>query len=200
MVDKNSKKSTTKSTTKIAKNPAKLDPKLTRLALVMTIGIVAPGLDATAVNVALPTIAGGLGAPIGVAQWTLTVYILMMGLAIPLSGWLVDRFPARRIYLGFLAFFTLASVGSALSPSIFVLIIFRALQGFSDSILLQAVQTVLMREAGEGGRGRVMAVVGVPAAILPIIGPVIGGVIVNWLAVDFWEQLTARNYRRRAGL
>jgi MFS family permease len=152
-----------------------------RTAIVMTIGILAPMLGVNIVNVAIKTIGVDLGIGVDLSQWLVTAYILCMGIAIPLSSWVVDRFPAKPVYLGALAVFTVASLAAGLPCNFALLIVWRCVQGLASGVGLQLVQTILMREAGPGNRGRIMAIVGVPAVILPILGPTLGGLIVAYL-------------------
>jgi EmrB/QacA subfamily drug resistance transporter len=114
-------------------------------------------------------------------QWLVTAYILCMGIAIPVSGWFVDRFPAKPVYLAALGAFTLASLLAGLPGGIASLIVWRCVQGFSSGVMIQLIQTILMREAGAGNRGRIMALVSIPSVIIPILGPVVGGVILQFL-------------------
>jgi MFS family permease len=80
-------------------NDNKLSPQLVRTAIVMTIGMLCPMLGVNIVNVAVQTIGRELHAGVGMVQWLVTAYILCMGIAIPISGWFVDRFPAKPVYL-----------------------------------------------------------------------------------------------------
>jgi EmrB/QacA subfamily drug resistance transporter len=114
-------------------------------------------------------------------QWLVTAYILCMGIAIPVSGWFVDRFPAKPVYLIALGAFTAASLLAGLPGGIESLIVWRCVQGFSSGVMIQLIQTILMREAGPGNRGRIMALVSIPSVIIPILGPVAGGVILQFL-------------------
>jgi EmrB/QacA subfamily drug resistance transporter len=159
----------------------KLDPKLVKIAFVMLLGMLAPALDGTIVNVAIKTIVLELNSSISIAQWITTVYILAMGIAVPVSGWLVNRFPGKTVYMISLAVFGAGSIGAVFAWNMGSLIAWRVVQGVGAGILLPVMQTVLVRYSGGGKLPRVMAIIGIPTAIIPILGPTIGGLIVNYL-------------------
>jgi len=158
-----------------------IDPKLLRMAVIMVFGIVAPALNATIVNIAIGTIIAEFNSTISVVQWITTGYILVMGIAVPISAWLVNRFSGKTIYLTSLVIFFIGSVFAAFSWNIEILIFSRILQGIGAGILIPTLSTVLVRHTGNAKLGRLMAIVSVPALIIPILGPVLGGLIVNKL-------------------
>ena len=159
----------------------KLDPALVKIAFVMLLGMLAPALDGTIVNVAIKTIVSELNSTISVAQWITTVYILAMGIAVPVSGWLVNRFSGKTVYMISLAVFGAGSIGAVFAWNMESLIVWRIVQGAGAGILLPVMQTVLVRYSGGDKLPRVMAIIGIPTAIIPILGPTIGGLIVNYL-------------------
>jgi EmrB/QacA subfamily drug resistance transporter len=154
-------------------------PLLTReivtLAVVVVLGSIMTILDATIVNVALPTLGQDFGTSISVIQWVPTIYLLAFASVIPASGWASERFGARRVWLVSLAAFMAGSLACGLSQSVGELIGFRVLQGLGGGMILPVGQTILARAAGPQRMGRVMSIVGVPLLLGPIIGPVIGG-------------------------
>jgi MFS family permease len=91
------------------------DRRLHRLAWVLIIGGIAPLLDTTIVNVALDRIGRELHAPVATVQWIVAGYLLAFAVAIPLSGWLVARYGARRMWLAALVLFLLGSIAAGLS-------------------------------------------------------------------------------------
>ena len=98
---------------------------------------------------------------------------------IPVSGWAADRFGTKRIYMSSLVLFTLGSVLSGLAWSAGSLIFFRVLQGFGGGMIMPAVMTIMTKKAGPHRMGRVMGVLGVPMLIAPILGPILGGWLVD---------------------
>jgi len=101
-----------------------------------------------------------------------------MGIAVPISAWLVNRFSGKMVYLTSLIIFFIGSVFAAFSWNIEVLIFSRILQGIGAGILIPTLQTVLVRYTGNAKLGHLMAIVSIPALIIPILGPVLGGLIV----------------------
>ena len=160
----------------------RLDPGLVRLGLVLVLGIVMSQLDSTIVNVALRTLSVDLHAGLSTIQWVVTGYLLALTVMIPTTGWAVDRFGAKRLFVTAAGAFAVSSVLCALSWSVGSLIGFRILQGAAGALLMPVGQTILARAAGPARIGRVMMVVGVPALLAPVLGPVVGGLIVDHLS------------------
>ena len=159
----------------------RLDPAVVRMALVLVLGAIAPLLDSTVVNVALRTLSRDFAAPVAQVQWVTTGYLLSLALAIPASGWAVDRFGAKRLWIAALLLFLTGSMLCAIAWNLDALIAFRVLQGVGGGVMLPVLQTLLIR-AADGGRtplGRLMSVVTLPALVAPIFGPVVGGLIVG---------------------
>lgn len=156
-----------------------LTPEILALAAVFVLGAIMTILDATIVNVALPTLGRDFHTTIATIQWVPTVYLLAFASVIPLSGWAGERFGAKRVWLASLVAFMLGSLLAGLSWSIGALIAFRILQGVGGGMIMPLGQTFLARAAGPQRMGRVMSIVGVPMLLAPIVGPAIGGVIVG---------------------
>ena len=112
-------------------------------------------------------------------QWVITGYTLALAAVIPVTGWAADRFGTKRIYLTSLVFFTLGSVLSGLAWSAGTLIFFRVLQGIGGGMIMPSVMTILTKKAGPHRMGRVMGVLGVPMLVAPIMGPILGGWLVD---------------------
>jgi len=160
--------------------PEGLDRETLVVAGVVMLGAVMSILDTTVVNVAIDHLAVAFHSSLTTIQWVITGYTLALATVIPISGWAADRFGTKRIYMASLVLFTLGSVLSGLSWSAGSLIFFRVLQGFGGGMIMPAVMTILTRKAGPHRMGRVMGVLGVPMLIAPILGPILGG----WLVDD----------------
>jgi len=158
-------------------------PLLTReiltLAAVFVLGASMTILDATIVNVALPTLGRDFRTSIATIQWVPTIYLLAFATVIPASGWATERFGARRVWITSLALFLAGSLGCGLSGSVAVLICFRVLQGIGGGMIIPVGQAILARAAGPQRMGRVMSIVGVPLLLGPVVGPVIGGALIS---------------------
>ena len=167
-------------TTSPAEQP--LDPALKRLTLILVLGALAPALDTTIVNVALAAIGRGLHTSIGSTQWTITAYLLAAGMAMPVTRWATERIGPKRLWLLSLVMFTLGSALSGAAWDMTSLVIFRVLQGLAAGLMLPLVTTLLVQAAGPGRLGRLMGLATLPMVVVPIFGPVIGGLIVNNLS------------------
>jgi EmrB/QacA subfamily drug resistance transporter len=136
-------------------------------------------LDSTIVNVALDHLAVSFGSRLGTIQWVATAYLLAVAAVIPVSGWAVERFGARRVLLTALALFVTASALCATAWSAGSLIAFRVLQGLGGGLVMPVGMTILARAAGPERMGRVMSVVGIPMLLAPVAGPVLGGALID---------------------
>ncbi len=156
-----------------------LDPALRRLATVTVLGSVMSILDTTIVAVALDVLGRDFDVSISTIQWVTTGYLLALAMVIPVTGWAVDRVGAKRMWMISLSLFIVGSVLCGLAWSAPVLIFFRVLQGLGGGMILPIGQTIVARGAGPQRMGRVMSVIGVPTVMGPVLGPVIGGLIVS---------------------
>ena len=138
------------------------------------------GLDSTMVNVSLDTLSSAFAVPLGTIQWVTSGYLLALALSLPLSGWLVDRVGARRIFLGCFAGFIVCSVLSGLATTIQVLILCRVLQGIAGGLLAPMMQMMMARHAGRH-MARVIGVAAMPVMVGQMFGPSLGGVILGQL-------------------
>lgn len=161
---------------------AKLDRTVIVTGLVVICGMIMPLLDTTIVNVALDTLSQDLHAPLPTAQWVITGYLLAVGVAIPLTGWAVDRFGTKSVWITSLVMFAIGSTLCALSWSIESLIAFRIVQGLGGGMLMPCGQTIIARAAGPARMGRAMSLLGVPMLLGPVLGPVLGGLLVEHLS------------------
>lgn len=163
----------------------KLDPAMLKVALILVFGALAPLLDSTMVNVGIKTLTMDMKSTVSVIQWVITGYVLTMGMAVPVSGWAVNRFGGKKVYMFSLVVFLAGSVLCSLAWNPGSLIGFRLLQGVGAGILIPTLQTVLVQTAGSRNLGRVMSIIGIPTLLGPILGPVLGGVIINSLSWRF---------------
>src|SRR5215470_15186608 len=160
-------------------NTDPIESHVWRIALVVIIGTVMSILDTTIVNVALETLGRDFHSTIADIQWVITGYMLSLAAVIPVTGWAARRFGAKRVYLLSLVLFTAGSVLCGVANSVTTLIVFRVIQGVGGGMLLPIGQLVMARAAGPARMGRVMSIVAVPAMLAPILGPTLGGLIVD---------------------
>ena len=160
--------------------PERVDRRVWIIAAACTCGPLMSGLDSTMVNVSLDTIGKVFDAPLGTVQWITTGYLLSLALALPLSGWLLDRIGARRVFLGCFAGFIAFSVLSGLATSIELLIGCRLAQGIAGGLLAPMMQMMMARHAGRH-MARVIGIAAMPVMVGQMLGPSLGGFILAWL-------------------
>jgi EmrB/QacA subfamily drug resistance transporter len=136
-------------------------------------------LDTTIVNVALPTLSRDLHSSISQIQWVVTGYILSLAAVIPVTGWAARRYGAKRVYMTSLVLFTAGSALCAVASSTTTLVLFRVLQGVGGGMIMPVGQLIMAQVAGPKRMGRVMGIVAMPAMLAPILGPVVGGAILQ---------------------
>ncbi|HEY6763114.1 MAG TPA: DHA2 family efflux MFS transporter permease subunit [Baekduia sp.] len=159
-----------------------LPKDLRPIAIVVVIGAIMSILDATIVNVALQTLRDDLNVSLATIQWVSTGYLLSLSAVIPLTGWMAERFGPRRVWMGAVAAFVLTSALCGAAWSAESLIAFRVLQGLAGGMIMPIGMITLAQAAGPKRMGRVMSVIGVPMLLGPVIGPVIGGLLIDNLS------------------
>ncbi len=137
-------------------------------------------LDATILNTALPAIAESLNRSPLAMQSAIISYTLTVAMLIPVSGWLADRFGTRRVFMLAVTLFTLGSLACALSSSLGELVIFRVIQGIGGAMMMPVARLALLRAYPRSELLPVLNFVTMPGLVGPILGPVLGGVLVTW--------------------
>ena len=160
----------------------RLDRGVLVISSVVVLGSFMSILDATIVNVALASLSRELHSALHTIQWVATGYLVALAVVIPMTGWASERFGAKQLWLSVVALFVVGSALSGLAWSAESLIVFRVLQGLGGGMIIPAGMTILAETAGPQRVGRVMSVVGVPMLLAPVIGPVLGGVILAQLS------------------
>ena len=154
----------------------------TAVIVVYVLALFVQILDATIVNVALPTLADEFDVAVTDVEWVVLAYLLAVALGIPAAGWFADRFGSKRVFISAIVAFTLASALCGAAGSLDQLVAFRALQGLGAGMLTPVGSAILYRAFPLEERARAaVAVVGV-AVIAPMIGPALGGIIVDTIS------------------
>jgi EmrB/QacA subfamily drug resistance transporter len=161
-------------------DPNALDRETMVVAAVVLLGAIMSILDTTIVNVAIDRLSIDFNASLTTIQWVVTGYTLALAAVIPATGWAADRFGTKRIYMSSLVLFMIGSALCAVAWSAGSLIAFRVLQGVGGGMIMPAVMTIMTKKAGPQRMGRVMGILGVPMLVAPIVGPILGG----WLVDD----------------
>jgi DHA2 family multidrug resistance protein len=158
------------------------------IALTVTLATFMEVLDTSIANVALPHIAGSMGASQEEATWVLTSYLVASAVILPISGWLSNRFGRKRFYMTCVVLFTLSSLLCGLAPTLPLLIFARILQGLGGGGLAPSEQAILADTFSVEKRGQAFALYGAAVVIAPAIGPTLGGWITdnyNWHWIFF---------------
>ncbi len=159
----------------------RIEPYVWRIAGVVILGMIMSILDTTIVNVALDTLGKELHSAVSQIQWVVTGYLLSLAAVIPLTGWAARRYGAKRVYITSVVLFTLGSGLCGLATTTTSLVVFRVLQGVGGGMIMPIGQMIMAEVAGPKRMGRVMGITVMPAMLAPILGPVVGGLILQGL-------------------
>ena len=143
-------------------------------------------LDSTIVNTAIPSMAASLQVTPLSLKAVVTSYILSLAVAIPISGWMADRYGTRRVFMTAIAIFTIASVLCGLSVNSPMLVAARLLQGLGAAMMMPVGRIAIIRTFPKAELLAAMNFVIIPALIGPLLGPTVGGLIVHWLS---WREI-----------
>jgi DHA2 family multidrug resistance protein len=149
------------------------------IAITVTLATFMEVLDSSIANVALPHIAGTLGATTEESTWVITSYLVSSAIVLPMSGWLSNVIGRKRFYMGCVAIFTISSFLCALAPTLNMLIFFRILQGAGGGGLQPSEQAILADTFSAKQRGMAFAMWGLAIVVAPAIGPTLGGWITD---------------------
>ncbi|QRY55142.1 MFS transporter [Mycolicibacterium septicum] len=147
-------------------------------------------LDATIIAPAIPLIAASFGVEAIDVNVAISAYLVTVAVLIPASGWLADRFGTRRVFIGAIAVFTLASVGCAVSASLPMLVLMRMLQGVGGAMMVPVGRLAVLRQSGKADLVRAIALLTWPALTAPVLAPVLGGAIAT---LGSWRWIFAVN-------
>jgi EmrB/QacA subfamily drug resistance transporter len=156
--------------------------------LVLVVGNFMAVLDVTIVNVAVPAIQKDFGGSLDDVLWIATAYTLMLGVVVPLSGWLGDRFGLTKVYMGSLLGFAVGSALCGVAWNLEILIAFRIVQAVFGGIMPVVAMTLLYRIVPPAKIGVAMGIFGIGTVFAPAAGPVLGGYLVeyfNWRLVFY---------------
>ncbi|MFI8074299.1 MDR family MFS transporter [Streptomyces sp. NPDC086033] len=157
----------------------RVDPALRRLTYTLIVGALAVIFDTTIMSVAIDSLAGQLHTSLATIQWVTTAYLLALSATMPTVGWAQSVLGGKRLWILALGLFFAGSMLCAAAWNAPSLIAFRVVQGIGGGIMMVLMATLAMQAAGGRNIGKVMSLITVPTALGPIIGPVIGGVILH---------------------
>lgn len=148
-------------------------------------------LNETIMGVAIPHLVTDLGITIEAAQWLTTAFMLTMAVVIPITGFLLQRFATRPIFIAAMSLFSAGTLIAALAPGFEVLLLARVVQASGTAIMMPLLMTTLMTLVAPADRGRFMGRVSTVISVAPAIGPTISGLILTYLSwrYMFWLVL-----------
>src|SRR6266576_6060288 len=149
------------------------------IAVVVAMAAFMEVLDTSIANVALPYMAGNLGASNDQSTWVLTSYLVSNAIILPISGWLAGALGRKRFFMACLSIFTVSSLLCGVAPSLGFLLLFRVMQGAGGGGLQPMAQAILADTFPPEKRGLAFALYGVTAVCAPAIGPTLGGWITD---------------------
>ena len=143
-------------------------------------------LNETTMNVALTSIMGDFGVTERSAQWLTTAFMLTMAVVIPITGWLLDRLPTRRVFMIAMSLFSLGTLLCMIAPSFSLLLVGRVVQASGTAMMMPLLMTTIMQLVPPGERGKTMGNISMVIAVAPAVGPTLSGVI---LQVGSWRLI-----------
>jgi MFS transporter, DHA2 family, multidrug resistance protein len=156
------------------------------IAVVVALAAFMEVLDTSIANVALPYMAGNLGASNDQSTWVLTSYLVSNAIVLPISGWLASTLGRKRFFMSCLGIFTVSSLLCGIAPSLGFLLLFRVLQGAGGGGLQPMAQAILADTFPPEKRGLAFALYGITAVMAPTIGPTLGG----WITFNYsWRWI-----------
>ena len=156
------------------------------IAVVVALAAFMEVLDTSIANVALPYMAGNLGASNDQSTWVLTSYLVSNAIVLPISGWLAGALGRKRFFMSCLGIFTVSSLLCGIAPSLGLLLFFRVLQGAGGGGLQPMAQAILADTFPPQERGLAFALYGITAIMAPTIGPTLGG----WITFNYsWRWI-----------
>ncbi|MEY9863353.1 EmrB/QacA subfamily drug resistance transporter [Catenulispora sp. GAS73] len=159
--------------------PDRIDPALRRLTFTLIVGALAVIFDTTIMSVAIDTLAGQLHTSLATVQWVTTAYLLALSATMPAVGWAQAVLGGRRLWILALGLFFAGSMLCSAAWNAPSLIAFRVVQGVGGGVMMVLMATLIMQAAGGRNIGRIMSLITVPTALGPVVGPVLGGVILH---------------------
>ncbi len=156
------------------------------IAVVVALAAFMEVLDTSIANVALPYMAGNLGASNDQSTWVLTSYLVSNAIILPISGWLAGALGRKRFFMACLGIFTLSSLLCGIAPNLGLLLLFRVLQGGGGGGLQPMAQAILADSFPPQQRGLAFALYGITAILAPTVGPTLGG----WITFNYsWRWI-----------
>jgi len=159
----------------------RLDPRSRLILTVLLVSAFVVFLNETILNIAIPQIMKQLGISANTGQWLTTAYLLTMAIVIPITGFLLQRFTTRSMYIMAMTLFSLGTLVAAIAPDFTTLLIARVVQAVGTAIMMPLLMTTVMVLVPSSIRGKVMGTISIVMAVAPAIGPSLSGLILSFL-------------------
>src|SRR5712671_4872887 len=166
--------------TTTAAPPAPTETTKKLLPWLVAVAFFMQSLDTTILNTAVPTIAQAMEVTPLNMKSVLASYTLSLAVFIPISGWMADRFGTRRVFASAIGLFTLGSLLCGISTNINMLVACRILQGCGGAMMLPVGRLAMVRAFAKSELIRAMSFVAIPGLVGPMVGPLLGGVIIHY--------------------
>ena len=153
--------------------------------LIVAFALLMQNLDSTAIVTSLPLIAASLQEPTLRLHMVVTGYMLAFATALPISGWVADRYGARQVFRIAMAIFTIGSILCGWANSFEELIFYRIVQGIGGALMVPVGRLILVRSVPKSELVAAMALMGMPTIIGPLLWPVVGGLIAKRNALPY---------------
>lgn len=161
--------------------PAEITPQQSRVIWLLLVAAFVAILNETTMGVAIPRLIVDLGITAVAAQWLTTAFMLTMAVVIPITGFLLQKFTTRQVFITAMTLFSLGTLMAFLSPGFPVLVAARVVQASGTAIMMPLLMTTLMTIVPPHQRGRMMGRVSIVMALAPAIGPTMSGLILDSL-------------------
>jgi len=138
-------------------------------------------LNETTMGVAIPHLVGDLGITIQAAQWLSTAFLLTMAIVIPITGFLLQRYNTRPVFIVAMSLFSIGTLIAAVAPGFETLLVARVIQASGTAIMMPLLFTTVLNLVPPANRGRVIGNVSIVISVAPALGPTISGFILNYL-------------------
>ncbi|MEU3308188.1 MDR family MFS transporter [Nocardiopsis sp. NPDC055551] len=159
-----------------------VDQRATRLVIpLLLVSAFVVILNETIMGVALPALSRDLGITVSTGQWLTSAFMLVMAVVIPITGFLLQRFHLRQVFITAMTLFSLGTLICFLAPNFTVLLLGRIVQASGTAIMMPLLMTTVLNMVPNDRRGRVMGNISIVMAVAPAVGPTLSGLILNVL-------------------
>lgn len=166
--------------------PDRLDARARRALILLLAATFVTFLNETLMSVAIPDIMADLGVSASTGQWLTTAFALTMAVVIPTTGWLLQRFSTRTLFVAAMSLFTAGTLLAAIGPTFSVLVLGRIVQASGTAIMMPLMMTTVLEIVPPSSRGRIMGRIAIVMSMAPALGPAVSGVLLTVLS---WRGL-----------